>query len=140
MSGIAQLLAVSLVVMGLSHTIARERIFAPLRRRLGGNATWLGYLVSCPYCVSHWVAFIVVPLTGTYPLKVIPHWGAVSSVLTWLLSSVLVAVIAAFFRVVFYFVDETQGLVRRQQRQVDEEVETKKAVRETIEQRTVARR
>ena len=140
MSGIAQLLAVSLVVMGLSHTIARERIFAPLRRRLGGNDTWLGYLVSCPYCVSHWVAFIVVPLTGTYPLEAVPRWGVVSSLLTWLLSSVLVAVIAAFFRVVFYFVDETQGLVRRQQRQVEEEVETKKAVRETIEQRTVARR
>ena len=62
----------------------------------------------------------------------VPRWGAVSSLLTWLLSSVLVAVIAAFFRVVFYFVDETQGLVRRQQRQVDEEVATKKAVRETI--------
>ena len=90
--------------------------------------------------MSHWVAFIVVPLTGTYPLEVVPRWGVVSSLLTWLLSSVLVAVIAAFFRVVFYFVDETQGLVRRQQRQVDEEVETKKAVRETIEQRTVARR
>ena len=132
MSGIAQLLAVSLVVMGLSHTIARERMFAPLRRKLGGNDTWLGYLVSCPYCVSHWVAFIVVPLTGTYPLRVVPRWGVVSSLLTWLLSCVLVAVIAAFFRVVFYFVDETQGLVRRQQRQVDEEVATRKAVRETI--------
>ena len=140
-TGIAQLLAVSLVVMGLSHTIARERIFAPLRRRLGGSDTWLGYLVSCPYCVSHWVAFIVVPLTGTYPLKVVPRWGAVSWVLTWLLSSVLIAVIAAFFRVVFYFVDETQGLVKRQQRSVEEEIkkvaeETKKAVRENI----VARR
>jgi hypothetical protein len=132
MSGIAQLLAVALVVMGISHTIARERIFAPLRRKLGGNDTWLGYLVSCPYCVSHWVAFVVVPLTGTYPLKVVPRWGAVSSLLTWLLSCVLVAVIAAFFRVVFYFVDETQGLVRRQQRQVEEEVATRKAVRETI--------
>ena len=48
---------------GCPHTIARERIFAPLRRKLAGNDTWLGYLVSCPYCVSHWVAFIVVPLT-----------------------------------------------------------------------------
>ena len=28
MTGVWQLLAVSLVVMGLSHTIARERIFA----------------------------------------------------------------------------------------------------------------
>src|SRR6187551_2244331 len=116
---VGQLVAVSLIVMGLSHTVARERICEPLRARLGGKDTWLGYLVSCPYCVSHWVAFIVVPLTGTYPLKVVPRWGVVSSVLTWLLSSVLVAVVAAFCRVVFYFVDETQGLVRRQQRQVE---------------------
>src|SRR4051812_7282589 len=111
-----RLLAVSLVAMGLSHTIARERIFAPLRDRLGGKDTWLGYLVSCPYCVSHWIALILVPLTGTYALEVAPRWGWVSDGLGWLLSSVLVAVIAAFLRVVFYFVDETQGLVRREQR------------------------
>ena len=132
MGGIAQLVAVALVVMGVSHTIARERIFAPLRQRLGGKDTWLGYLVSCPYCVSHWVAFIVVPLTGTYPLKVVPRWGVVSSVLTWLLSSVLVAVVAAFCRVVFYFVDETQGLVKRRQRSVEEETEIRKVERETM--------
>jgi hypothetical protein len=111
-----KVLTVSLVVMGLSHTVSRERLFAPLRRGLGGRETWLGYLVSCPYCVSHWFAFVLVPLTGTYAIDVLPRWGAVSAVLRWLLSSVLVTVVAAFLRVAFYFVDETQGLVRRQQR------------------------
>ena len=76
MRGVWQLLAVSLVVMGLSHTIARERIFQPLRARLGGKDTWLGYLISCPYCVSHWIAFILVPLTGTYAVNVVPRWGS----------------------------------------------------------------
>ena len=56
MHSVGQLLAVSLIVMGLSHTISRERICEPLRARLGGKETWLGYLVSCPYCVSHWIA------------------------------------------------------------------------------------
>lgn len=65
-----QLLLVSLFVMGIAQTIAKERIFAPLRSRLGGVETWAGYLVSCPYCVSHWVAFVVVPLTGTYAIVV----------------------------------------------------------------------
>jgi hypothetical protein len=37
-----QLFAVSAVTMGLSHTIAKERLFAPLRARLGGKETWLG--------------------------------------------------------------------------------------------------
>ncbi len=132
MHGMGQLLAVSLIVMGLSHTIARERICEPLRARLGGKETRLGYLVSCPYCVSHWIALILVPITGTFPVHVIPRLGPVAGVLRWLLSSILVAVIAAFFRVVFYFVDETQGLVKRQQRSVEEETNSRKAEREIV--------
>ena len=135
MIGIGQLLAVSLIVMGLSHTIARERVFEWLRLRLGGKETRLGYLVSCPYCVSHWIALILVPITGTYPVNVVPHWGVVSWLLRWLLSAILIAVLAAFFRVIFYFVDETQGLVKRQQRSVEEEVESRKAVRERVLER-----
>jgi len=131
-AGWGRLLAVSLVMMGLSHTIARERLFAPLRERLGGKQTWLGYLVSCPYCVSHWIAAVVVPLTGTYPLDVVPSWGFASTLLRWVLSSVLVAVVAAFLRVIFYFVDESQGLVRREQRSVEEEVAAKQALREDV--------
>ncbi len=127
-----RLVTVSLVVMGLSHTIARERLFAPLRRALGGHDTWLGYLVSCPYCVSHWIAFLLVPLTGTYAIEVVPRWGPVSTVLRWLLSSILVTVVAAFLRVAFYFVDETQGLVRRQQKTVEEQTATVQAAREHL--------
>jgi len=134
-AGWGRLLAVSLVTMGLSHTIARERLFAPVRDRLGGKETWLGYLVSCPYCVSHWIAAIVVPLTGTYALDVAPSWGFASTLLRWFLSSILVAVIAAFLRVIFYFVDESQGLVRREQRSVEEEVATKQALREKVTHR-----
>lgn len=130
-----QLVLVSLVVMGLSQTIARERIGEPLRRRLGGKETWLGYLVSCPYCLSHWIAMVLVPLTGTYPIDVVVRWGPLTQILRWLLSAILVAVVAAFFRVIFYFVDETQGLVRRRQRSVEEEVETQRALRErTLDQ------
>lgn len=135
MRGVWQLLAVSLVVMGLSHTIARERIFQPLRARLGGKDTWLGYLISCPYCVSHWIALILVPLTGTYTVNVVPRWGIVSDAIRLVLSSILVAVLAAFFRVIFYFVDESQGLVKRQQRSVEEEAENHKAVRERMLER-----
>jgi uncharacterized membrane protein len=132
MHGAGQLLAVSLVVMGLSHTIARERICEPLRARLGGKETWLGYMVSCPYCLSHWIALALVPITGTFAVDVVPRLGAITGLLRWLLSSILVAVLAAFFRVIFYFVDETQGLVKRRQRSVEEETETRKVERETI--------
>lgn len=98
--------------MGLSHTLTKERIFASLRERLGGKETWLGYLVSCPYCASHYIAFALVPLTATYLVRVAVDWGALTRILEWFLSSILVTVVAAFLRIVFYFVDEKQGLTR----------------------------
>jgi hypothetical protein len=118
-----QLALVSAVVMGMSHTISKERIFAPLRDRLGGKETWLGYLVSCPYCVSHYLAFVLVPLTGTYPIPVRVDLGFFSRVLEWFLASILVTVVAAFLRVLFWSVDELQSLVRRERGKVEEETE-----------------
>src|SRR5579885_3017026 len=88
-----QIFAVSSVTMGLSYTLAKERLFAPLRAWLGGKETWLGYLVACPYCSSHYIAFVLVPLTGTYAIHVRPAWGLVAAVLDWFLSSIFVTVI-----------------------------------------------
>jgi dolichyl-phosphate-mannose--protein O-mannosyl transferase len=110
---LVQLLLVSAVVMGLSHTIAKERIFDPLRRAAGDVRTWRGYLLACPYCASHWLAFVLVPLTGTYLIHVVPRVPFLSDVLDWFLSSILVTVVAAFLRVGFYLVDERQRLVRK---------------------------
>ncbi|WP_228565825.1 hypothetical protein, partial [Myxococcus sp. CA010] len=133
MGDLFQLFAVSAVVMGVSQTLSRERIFASLRARLGGKESWLGYLVSCPYCVSHYVAFVLVPLTGTNVIRVtVGGWPGY--VLSWVLSTLLITVIAAFFRVVFWFVDETQGLVKRRQRTEEEETATMRLHREQAEQ------
>ena len=113
-----RLIAVSLVVMALSHTVARERICDPFRRWCGSRDTWLGYLVSCPYCVSHWIALVLVPVCGAFYLRPPYPWGAAATVIDWLLSSVLVAAIAAFLRVGFYLVDEHQSLARREEEQL----------------------
>lgn len=109
----------------MAHTVAKERIFAPLRDRLGGKSTWFGYLVSCPFCASHWIAFVVVPLTGAY--------YAPATAVSWFLSSILVVVVAAFLRVGFYVVDETQGLLRRREVEVEEETATQRLRREREE-------
>ncbi len=128
-----KLLAVSAVVMGLSQTLAKERIFEAFRAKCGGKETFLGYLVSCPYCASHYFAFLLVPLTGAYYVPVTVQWGWFSTVLTWFFSSILVTVIAAFLRVGFWFVDQSQGLVRRQQAVVEEEAKTEKVTRKKVE-------
>lgn len=120
-----KLLVVSAVVMGLSHTIAREKIFEPLRSACGGMSTWYGYLLSCPYCASHYLAFVLVPLTGTYAIHVAPRWAWVSPALDWFLSSILVTVVAAFLRVGFYFVDEGQRLQKQRKRATQAEIESR---------------
>lgn len=123
MSMLATFFIVSALTMGISHTIARERLFAPLRERLGGKQTWCGYLVSCPYCCSHWIAFVLVPLTGAYFVPIALDLGWLTPILQWFLSSILVAVGAGFLRVIFYLVDETQGLARREQARTEAETE-----------------
>ena len=109
-----QLLFVSAVTMGLSHTVTKEKIFAPLREKLGGDETWAGYLVSCPYCFSHWVAFVLVPITGLYYVHIPWDWWIADEVASWFLSAILVTVIAAFLRIVFFLIDEKQALARKE--------------------------
>ena len=111
--------------MGLSHTIAREKIFEPLRNACGGMKTWRGYLISCPYCASHWLAFVLVPLTGAYGIRVAPRWPLVSPILDWFLSAILVTVIAAVLRVGFYFIDEEGRLAKSRKRVTQVEAESR---------------
>ncbi len=114
-------LLVSAITMGISHTVSREKVFEPLRNALGGFATWRGYLVSCPYCFSHWVAFLLVPLTGAYAIHIPYRWPVISPIVDWFLSSIAVTVMAAFLRVGFYFVDEGQRLTKQRKKIVEAE-------------------
>ena len=50
----------ALAVAALSLTITKAAVFKDLREWVNGRNEWLGKLVSCPYCTSHWVSFILV--------------------------------------------------------------------------------
>lgn len=118
----------SLIVMSVANTISRERVFEPLRRRLGGKDTWLGYLVSCPYCLSHWVSFALVPLFSLR-LAVIPYdWPVVQPVLEWFFNSILVVAGAAFLRILFFSIDDLVGVFRRFERIEDSEIERRQGL------------
>lgn len=40
----------------ISYTITKGSIFGPLRVWVIERNYWLGKLMQCPYCMSHWVA------------------------------------------------------------------------------------
>jgi hypothetical protein len=40
-------------------TITKAKAFQPLRISLKSRNAWAGYLVSCPYCTSHWLVFVL---------------------------------------------------------------------------------
>jgi hypothetical protein len=47
----------------IATTIARARVFRPLRTAVLRRSAYLGEGISCQFCISHWVGFA---LTGIY--------------------------------------------------------------------------
>jgi hypothetical protein len=53
-------LFLSLPVSAISLTVTKSSLFERLREWALERNKWLGKLVSCPYCMSHWVSFALV--------------------------------------------------------------------------------
>jgi hypothetical protein len=75
-----QILFLALAVSAISTTISLSSLFAPLRRWARRRSKWLGKLLNCAYCSSHWVAFFAV---AWYHPRVFDGW--------WLANWVVVA-------------------------------------------------
>ena len=58
--GMLAVLIISLAVSSVSMTISKALVFKRFRDFLSGKNYWLGKLVSCPYCLSHWVSLFFV--------------------------------------------------------------------------------
>ena len=52
--------ALSLVVSTASVTLCKAGIFRGLRRFVASRSKWLGELIHCPYCASHWISLLLV--------------------------------------------------------------------------------
>jgi hypothetical protein len=84
---------VSLATFALSTTIATTPLLdLPRRKAYERSAMW-GKLASCPYCLSHWIAAVLVPLSG---LQLVP--GSFVGV-NWLVSLFAVVGMGAIFDV-----------------------------------------
>lgn len=75
-----QVFVLSLVVATVSMTLSKAKIFKSLREFLEKKSQWLGELIHCPYCTSHWVALFFVVLYRPVIIKGIPVFDYIVTV------------------------------------------------------------
>lgn len=49
-----------MAIATITVTIGKTHAFSAMRSAVRHRSEWLGRLVSCPYCLSHWCALAVV--------------------------------------------------------------------------------
>jgi hypothetical protein len=82
-------LYLSFVTASISFTVTETKLFAPLREWARGKETLVGRLLSCGYCLGHWVAFALVAIYQ--PRLFQRHW-----LLDYFLTALAIAWIGAF--------------------------------------------
>lgn len=82
----SSVLFLSFVAASISFTVAETKLFKPSREWLQVRNVFLGGLISCGYCLGHWVA---VGLVAVYRPKQFTAW--------WLLDYFLAAPVIAWF-------------------------------------------
>lgn len=77
------ILAIYSVALGaVATTIAAGRVFKEFRFAVHRRSLWLGALVSCPYCTSHWLSAIGLLLLSIRPVTVVGG-GPVGALIAW---------------------------------------------------------
>jgi len=59
---IEKLILLSIVCASISFTITESFIFSSFRNWINNKNYYLGKLFSCGYCLSHWVALVLVSI------------------------------------------------------------------------------
>jgi Protein of unknown function (DUF1360) len=53
-----KIILLALAVSSISVTISKSNLFEPIRERLNNWSDFLGELIYCPYCLSHWLSIL----------------------------------------------------------------------------------
>lgn len=91
----AKLFLLALAVSSISLTVSRAKLFADLREFVKSKNVWLGKLLSCPYCTSHWVSFIITALYLPRPIHLF-------LLLDWFLASMMIVALSAMLMGVMF--------------------------------------
>jgi|ERR1700748_1513376 len=79
------LIIISLAIASISYTISKGEIFRSIRLFICKHSKFIGQLISCPYCLSHWVsATIMFIIYKSFNLDfVIMTFAAITLSLFW---------------------------------------------------------
>lgn len=77
------LVILAMAVSAVSITVSLSKIAAPFRAWVKARSPFIGDLVSCPYCFSHWASLLAVILFRPLPV----HTG-------WVVADGLIAAFA----------------------------------------------
>ncbi|MCP5007159.1 MAG: DUF1360 domain-containing protein [Planctomycetes bacterium] len=61
----------SIVTASISFTLTETKLFLPVREWVKGKNEFVGEIVSCGYCLNHWVAF---GLVAAYQPRLFESW------------------------------------------------------------------
>ncbi|KAB2832103.1 MAG: hypothetical protein F9K48_11105 [Candidatus Brocadia sp.] len=92
----------SFITASVSFTVTETKIFKPMREWVKKRVAFLGELLSCGYCFSYWVAFIMVAI---YRPGLFESWW----LLDYFLTALVIAWFAAFQWVVMCWLMEKTG-------------------------------
>lgn len=86
---IEKIIYLSFITASISFTITETKPFLPLREWVKRKNIFLGELISCGYCLGHWVAFVWVAI---YRPRLFESWW----LLDYFLTAIVIAWLAAF--------------------------------------------
>ena len=61
---VARLLFAAMIVADISFVVSDSKLFKPFREWLKPRFEWLYSLVSCGFCMGHWVSFVITPIVA----------------------------------------------------------------------------
>ncbi len=64
-----KIIILAFVVSPVSLTITKTEVFKPFREFVKRRNPRLGKLFSCPYCISHWISFVVIGIFHPVPIS-----------------------------------------------------------------------
>ena len=92
-------LILALAVSAIAMSMTQGSIFASFRTSVAAHSKWFGELVSCFFCLGHWVAAAAVVVFRPRPLRT--EWIAADLIAAWFAIVALATLVSGLIFAVF---------------------------------------